>query len=163
MTELEQLDKARQLAKEAHAGQVDRGGHSYEVHLATVASWCQTPLEQTVAWLHDILEDTAVDEAALREAGFSEEVITAVVLLTKHYSDDFVYREYLERIRENPLACAVKKCDLRHNMDTGRLQKMTEKDRLYQEKYRISARFLEGTLEEDYVFPEGWSRHMEDV
>ena len=99
MTELEQLHKARRLAKKAHAGQVDRGGCAYEEHLSTVASWCKSPLEQTVAWLHDILEDTAVDETALREAGFSEEVITAVALLTKHYNDDFVYREYLERIR----------------------------------------------------------------
>ena len=130
-------------------------------HLSAVASWCESDVEKTVAWLHDILEDTSVDRKRLLEEGFSEEVVTAVELLTKRYYPGFDYREYLENIRRNPLACKVKLCDLRHNMDTSRLKSITEKDIIYQEKYRISRDYLNGTLEEGYEFPQVWSRHVE--
>ncbi|MBQ9633136.1 MAG: HD domain-containing protein, partial [Lachnospiraceae bacterium] len=99
MTAREQLAHAKRLAKEAHAGQADRGGHPYVEHLSAVASWCESDVEKTVAWLHDILEDTSVDRKRLLEEGFSEEVVTAVELLTKRYYPGFDYREYLENIR----------------------------------------------------------------
>ncbi|MBR1629632.1 MAG: GTP pyrophosphokinase [Lachnospiraceae bacterium] len=159
MTELEQLDRARSLAEAAHAGQVDRGGNPYQEHLAAVAGGCTTICEQTVAWLHDIVEDTDVDIQRLREEGFSEEVVEAVSLLTKHYDDSFDYKTYLTAIRRNPLACAVKLSDLKHNMDTSRLKEITADDLLYQEKYRVSDAFLRGQLAEDVAFPKAWSKH----
>ena len=158
MTEQEQLKKAIRFAKAAHAGQTDRGGHPYEEHLAAVAGGCETVAQQTVGWLHDIIEDTDVDAARLREEGFAPEIVEAVVLLTKEYTPDFDYYEYLSAICENPLACAVKKSDLLHNMDTSRLAEVTDADREYQRKYEVSRLFLNGDLEAGFVFPADWSK-----
>ncbi len=161
MTEKEQLEKAIELAKKAHANQVDRGGNPYVEHLMAVASGSASLKEEAVAWLHDILEDTSVDEAYLRSEGFDDEIIEAVKLLTKCYGEHFSYEQYLSAIYANPFACAVKKRDLAHNMDISRLGKMTIKDVIYQEKYQVSLAYLEGRLEKDFVFPEIWSRHIE--
>ena len=161
MTDIEQLNKAILLAKKAHLGQVDRGNNPYEEHLRAVADGCDSLKEKTVAWLHDIIEDTYVDEEYLLNEGFSNDIVVAVSLLTKVYSEKFDYKAYLTAIRDNPLSCVVKKQDLLNNMDTTRLKRITEKDRAYQEKYKISFEFLEGRPDEDFVFPEAWSFHMD--
>ena len=48
------------------------------------------------------------------------------------------YLDYVRNIKAsgNPYAIAVKKADLRNNMDLARLPEVTEKDRKRVEKYR---------------------------
>ena len=38
------------------------------------------------------------------------------------------YMDYIARIAKNPLAKAVKMADLKHNMNLGRLNEVTERD-----------------------------------
>ena len=66
----------------------------------------------------EIIEDTFVTEEYLRQEGFSDEIVEAVVLLTR--TPEVEEEEYFRKIRENPLARAVKMADLLHNMDPER-------------------------------------------
>ncbi len=158
MTDEEQYRKAIEMAAIAHYGQTDRGGNAYIEHLKAVADGCSSLTAKTVGWLHDIIEDTVCKKEDLLAAGFSEEIVDAVVLLTKVYDDTFSYENYLSDIKRNDLACEVKKADLRNNMDLSRLKGVTDRDLLYRQKYEMSLLYLENRLDENYVFPKEWSR-----
>ncbi|MDD7268045.1 MAG: HD domain-containing protein [Lachnospiraceae bacterium] len=131
------------VAAAAHAGQTDKAGHPYIEHPVAVASMLETPEQKIVALLHDVLEDTDMTEEDLRDYGFPASVIEAVCLLTREPQQDYI--AYIEKLRHNELARAVKLADLTHNMDLGRLPEITKKDRLRQKKYeRAKAILLEG-------------------
>lgn len=52
------VERAKELAHRAHAGQVDKAGRPYIEHVARVAAAvADDPLAEAVAWLHDVLED----------------------------------------------------------------------------------------------------------
>ena len=124
------LELALSIATEAHVGQYDLAGAPYIEHPKHVASVVETEDEKVVALLHDVLEDTSVTEDELR-CMFPALVVDAVVLLTKGES----LGDYIEKIKSNPLARAVKIADLRHNMDIGRIPNPTEHDERRLRKY----------------------------
>jgi (p)ppGpp synthase/HD superfamily hydrolase len=126
-------NKARELAEQAHEGQVDKAGRTYIEHPAVVASRQDTDEEKAVAWLHDVLEDTEITKEYLA-ANFSENVVRAVDALTHREGES--YAEYIGRIQSNPLATKVKLADLAHNMDLARIPHPTEKDLQRVEKYQ---------------------------
>ena len=130
---------AEALAAYAHAGQLDKAGRPYIDHPRAVAAGVQTDPEKTVAYLHDVLEDTFVTESTVRNL-FGDTVADAVVALTRRPEED--YEDYVCRQGENSLARRVKLADLRHNMDLSRLPRITEQDRLRCEKYRRAEAFL---------------------
>ena len=111
---------AEALSRAAHAGQVDKSGAPYAAHPARVAARvADDPLAAAVAWLHDVIEDTGVDAAQLRRTGFPDEVLDAVLLLTR---DDAVPADdYYRAIRANPIALRVKLADIADNSDPARL------------------------------------------
>jgi len=139
------LEKAMILAAKGHMGQLDKGGHPYILHPVRVMLGCRTIEEKTVAMLHDLLEDTDYGEEDLRAEGFTEEVIAAVVCLTKREGED--YTAYIERICENKLAARVKLADLTDNMDLNRLPGLTPKDFQRLEKYLRAKSRIEQALE----------------
>lgn len=116
------VEAARLVATAAHAGQVDKGGAPYIEHPAFVADrvrWLGgDEVEVAAAWLHDVVEDTAVSLDALASV-FPARVVEAVDGLTRREGES--YFEYIERARENRVARTVKRCDLAHNLDTSRL------------------------------------------
>jgi len=132
--------KAILLAYRAHEGQKDRSGLPYILHPIHLAEQMTTEDSCVVAMLHDVLEDTDMTEEDLREEGFTERQIEAVKLLTRTEEED--YFEYVRRIRENDLACAVKLADLAHNMDRTRLPEYSEKDEARFEKYQKAVQIL---------------------
>ena len=73
--------------------------------------------------------------------GFSEEVLTALRLLTHDKSEP--YMDYVARIKGNPLATAVKLADLRHNSDLSRLSVVDDKALDRVNKYAKAIKFLE--------------------
>lgn len=134
MTKQEQLHLAKDIAIMAHAGQVDRSGLPYINHPKAVASLVKTDKEKTVAWLHDVVEDTNITIKDLKARGFSDDVIAGVEAMTHDPSVD--YFDYVRNIKKNKLALAVKKADLTHNMDISRIKNPTKLDFERLEKYK---------------------------
>ncbi len=102
--------RAAKLAAEAHSGQTDLIGEPYIHHLKRVARMGYSSDEVTVAWLHDIIEDTPITSADLKAHGFKDNVIKAVEAITHLKGQD--YDDYMEQVAHNPLAVTVKRYDL---------------------------------------------------
>lgn len=129
------LNRAIQLAAVYHAGQFDKMGKPYILHplrVMTSLGLDVTDSHRIVAVLHDAIEDTELTAEMLREEGYTEEVITAILLLTKPEDKyGFDEDEYYRKIMQNTLARPVKIRDLEDNMDYRRLRnklKLEEKD-----------------------------------
>jgi (p)ppGpp synthase/HD superfamily hydrolase len=106
---------AEQIARNAHSGQYRRDGITpYIVHPESVASRVNTAEEKATAWLHDVLEDTSVTQEDLLSSGIPENVITAVVTMTKIAG--ISYTDYLVNVKENPIARVVKIADMNSNL-----------------------------------------------
>ena len=134
------IDIALAIAKKAHAGQVDKAGIDYIKHPIYVASQVTTEQEKAVALLHDVIEDSDITVEDLLVSGLSNEVVTAVQILTKKKGQS--YQEYLEKVKSNNLARVVKLADLKHNSDLSRLKSVTNKDYDRVEKYKNAIRYL---------------------
>ena len=135
-----QSEKAYEIAKKAHLRQVDKAGEDYIKHPEKVASFVKTDEEKAVAYLHDVIEDTELTLEDLNKYDFSKEVLEAVDIITKKRGED--YQSYLNSVKKNKIARAVKLADLRHNSDLTRLIKVTEKDIKRKEKYQKAIDFL---------------------
>ena len=135
-----QVQRAYEIAASAHAGQVDKAGKDYIFHPLTVASFVKTDDEKTVALLHDVVEDTSVTLQNLSDAGFSDAVVHAVDCVTKRDGEEL--QDYLQRVKSDRLATAVKLADLQHNSDLSRIPNPTEKDIARAERYRKEIAFL---------------------
>ena len=134
------IDIALAIAKKAHAGQVDKAGIDYIQHPLYVASQVKTEQEKAVALLHDVIEDSDVTADDLLASGLSNEVVTAVQILTKKKGQS--YQEYLEKVKSNNLARIVKLADLKHNSDLSRLKSVTNADYERVKKYKNAIRYL---------------------
>ncbi len=137
----EQTKKALKLCFEAHKNQTDKSGLPYVFHPFHLAEQMPDEATTVAALLHDVVEDTDFTLAQLREMGFPAEALDALALLT--HDESVPYMEYVAKIKENPVARAVKLADLRHNSDAARLGALTERDRARLEKYRKAIELLE--------------------
>jgi (p)ppGpp synthase/HD superfamily hydrolase len=122
----ELYDKALQIAIRAHAGQKDKAGHDYILHPIRVAERCSDPRAKIVALLHDTIEDSDVTAEYLREEGFTEEIVEAVLAVTRREVEE--YDDYVHRAAQNELGRMVKRADLEDNMDIRRLPELTDRD-----------------------------------
>lgn len=123
----------------AHRGQRDKAGRAYIFHPLTVALGVKGIRAKTVALLHDVIEDN--DSYSIEDFAFlDEEQLEAINLLTHRKTE--AYFEYIERIKTNQIAKAVKLKDLDHNSDLNRLKKVKEKDIARLEKYKSARRLL---------------------
>lgn len=134
------IDIALTIAKKAHAGQVDKAGIDYIQHPLYVAGQVKTEQEKAVALLHDVIEDSDVTVDDLLVSGLSNEVVTAVQILTKKKGQS--YQEYLEKVKSNNLARVVKLADLKHNSDLSRLKSVTDTDYERVKKYKNAIHYL---------------------
>ena len=136
--------KAMQCAASAHSGQIDKGGAPYIFHPFYVAEQMHDELSTAVALLHDVVEDTPITIEYLSSLGFPLEVTDAVNVLT--HPKGLPYKEYIERIKTNPIAVKVKMADLKHNMDLTRIigRELTDKDRARVKKYADALKYLRG-------------------
>ena len=86
-------------------------------HAKRVAARCETYGEQTVAWLHDIIEDTHCEFIDLAALGFCQDTILAVFHLTRRPQEP--YFNYIARIkRAGDVALTVKLADIIDNLTT---------------------------------------------
>lgn len=128
------LVRAIEIATEAHKGQYDKAGNDYIGHPLRVMEMGTTENEKIVGVLHDVVEDTDWTFEALAAEGFSEEIIAALRCVTK-LSENENYDDFIERVKKNPLAVAVKINDLSDNMDIRRLPYLGDKDVKRLKKY----------------------------
>lgn len=129
--------KARIFSVKHHSGQYRRDGHTpYFSHPNAVAKLLEKagygPLFQTVAFLHDILENTNLSDYLL-EQEFNKRVADIVFILTRQ--EDENYFDYIKRVKKNRVARIVKIYDLIHNLSD--LEEGSMKD-----KYRFAKHFL---------------------
>ena len=116
LTELD-FKKALEFATLKHSGQYRKGGLPYITHPIAVSEMLKEQgfgIDYRIAGLfHDLLEDTDATEAEL-QALSNMEVAEAVKLLTKQ--PGYVMDEYIQGIKQNEMAFAVKAADRLHNL-----------------------------------------------
>lgn len=131
MNDEERLKSALQFAAEKHKGQFRMGGDEYITHPMAAAEILREKGYgadyQITALFHDLLEDTDASEEEIREYG-NERILRAVKLLTKEKG--YKMSEYVERIRNDEMAFAVKAADRLHNLRTA-----FEADEQFRRKY----------------------------
>ena len=120
------LQKAIQVATEAHKNQLDRYDAPYIFHVMRVMMRGKNEDEKLAALLHDVVEDTDWTFEDLKKEGFPDHIIQAVRCLTK--AENEPYDDYINRVKTDKLAIAVKINDLEDNMDVRRMPRMEEKD-----------------------------------
>ncbi|HEU5039990.1 MAG TPA: HD domain-containing protein [Gemmatimonadales bacterium] len=137
------LERALQIAAEAHQGQLDKAGEPYLLHPLRVMLRVTGEPERIVALLHDVVEDSAAwTIERLRAEGFAEEVVQAVDRLTRREGEE--YEALIERAAGHPLALRVKLADLEDNKALARLADPGERDRARIERYRRAHARLSG-------------------
>ena len=122
----ELYDKALQIAIRAHTGQKDKAGRDYIMHPIRVAERCGDMRAKIVALLHDTIEDTYITGDYLRAQGFGEEIVEAVLAVTRREGES--YDEYVRWAAQNELGRMVKRADLEDNMDVRRYTELTDCD-----------------------------------
>ena len=137
------LQRALEIATQAHQGQFDKAGRDYIGHPLRVMEMGKTEEEKIVGVLHDVIEDTDWTFEKLAEEGFSDEVIAALRCVTK-ISENENYDDFIDRVKKNPLAVAVKINDLTDNMDIRRLPYLSDKDVKRLKKYLKAYKRLTG-------------------
>lgn len=137
-TELTKI--AIQLCYDAHKDQLDKSGIPYVFHPIHLAEQMVDEDTTVVALLNDVVEDSRYTLADLEAMGFSERILAALKLLT--HEKGVPYMEYIARIKEDPIARAVKLADLEHNSDLSRLDEIDEKALARVRKYEQAIRML---------------------
>ena len=135
------IERAIQIAVEAHAGAKDKGGSPYILHPINVMMRMKTDDEKIVAILHDVVEDTDWTFQTLREEGFSETVLDALASVTK-VSEDEDYELFIKRCSRNAIGSRVKVADLMENLDVTRIGELREKDMKRINKYKKAIKVL---------------------
>ena len=131
---------AMTIACRAHQGQLDKAGFPYIHHPLHVAEQMTEEYTCAAALLHDVMEDTPVTAEQLRAAGIPDPVVEALTLLC--HDPDVPYLDYVRRLKDNPIARAVKLADLGHNSDVSRLDSVTPRDEMRLERYRRAMALL---------------------
>ena len=145
------VEKAYQLALDAHAGQRRESGDSFIVHPLGVARILANLgldlITIVAALLHDVVEDTAVTLETIRRE-FGDEVATLVDGVTKLSRLDFTSKEeqQAETLRKMFIAMAkdirvvlIKLADRTHNLRTLRYLNTSKQQEIARETLEIYA------------------------
>ncbi len=120
---------------------MDKGGMPYILHPMRLMFQFSEKNLKIIALLHDVLEDSSFTENDLNNAGFSKEIINALIALTRKNEES--YQEFIERIAVNDLARLVKIADIKDNLDITRLSTLNDKNIERIKKYHSALVFLE--------------------
>ena len=115
-------ERAVAIAREAHAGHVDKAGAPYVEHPLRVMARFADDLHRIVAVLHDVVEDCSergFGLAELAELGVPTAALAAIEALTHRSGEPD--EDYWHRLTQNPVARAVKLVDIGDNADPARL------------------------------------------
>ena len=129
------LNQALALAASVHAGQRDKEGKPYMLHVLRVGNNVHTIEHKIVAALHDVLEDShfdsfvrpegeilerGVEEGDLIQLGFSEAIVRGVVSVTRNNRPSTEpYADFIQRAAKDPLGRVVKLADIYDHLREG--------------------------------------------
>ena len=117
MLKSQRVCRALEFATLKHKGQKRIGGSDYITHPIAVCEMVEKQGYgedyQITALFHDLLEDTDATEKEILEYG-NQDILVAVKLLTKEKG--YNMQKYIEGIKKNPIAFAVKGADRLHNL-----------------------------------------------
>ncbi len=134
------LERAIEIAVQAHKGQRDRNGDPYVLHPLRLMLRGRTAEEKIVAVLHDVVEDSEWTLEQLRAEGFPAKIVAAVDNLTKRPREN--YTKFVRRSASHPLSRQIKIFDLEDNMNPLRLKTVDAKALKRLKKYVRAWRFL---------------------
>ena len=113
------VDRAFEIAVNAHKGQKDRYGNNYIFHPIRVLMRVNSIKDKIVAILHDVVEDTDWTVDQLAQEGFPKEIIDAIEAISRREEEEYI--DYIERVQGNEIAMRVKLADLEDNINIHRL------------------------------------------
>jgi (p)ppGpp synthase/HD superfamily hydrolase len=134
------IETSLAIALRAYTGKTDKAGQDYIRHPLRLMAKMTTDHEMSVALLHDVIEDSDITAADLRAEGIPDEVVDAVLCLTKKVGEN--YQTFVLRAKQNPLARTVKIADIEDNINVLRLLTLSEKDLARIAKYHAAWRVL---------------------
>ena len=108
---------ALNLAIVKHEGQCRKGtGEPYINHVIRVAESVYGWKAKTIAYLHDLVEDTNITLDILLEIGFTDEIVECVDVLTRRV--DQSYDDYIARVKncQYDIVRQIKLADLKDNL-----------------------------------------------
>ncbi len=141
MSEL--LQKAKDIVEREFGNRIENG-EIYKQHTYRVMEAMDTEEEQIVALLHDIVEDTELSLADLEFEGFSKRVISALADLYK--GNAIRYFDYIDDLSLDPLAAKVKLAEIKDNMDSVRVNRMSFRTYSLEERAAKSIEILTEAL-----------------
>ena len=139
------LETALRIALDAHTEQTDKAGQPYILHPLRLMMQMTTDEERAAALLHDVVEDSRWTFDMLRAEGISDNVLNAVMLLT--HTPGTSYEEFIDTLKDHPLARRVKIADLEDNLNVFRLDELRQKDLERIGKYHRAWRLLQKKAE----------------
>ncbi len=117
-------EKCLEIAEQAHSGQFRRDGITpYIKHSKAVAEMVGLMLKnnetgkdihQSIAILHDVIEDAKITSQQLTSMGIPNTIVDSVLRLTKTPNE--TYEAYLSIVKSDEQARLVKICDCLHNL-----------------------------------------------
>ena len=155
------LQRAIEIAVEAHKGQLDKAGNLYVLHPLRVMMNLDTEDEKIVGVLHDVVEDCLFKGWTwdrLRSEGFSEKIIDALQSVSKTPneevefsrlketgSEDAVRQHYFAFVRRaaaNEIGRKVKAADIADNLDISRIKTLSNEDMIRLRRYEEALNIL---------------------
>ena len=130
------LQRAIEIALEAHKGALDKGGNPYILHPLRLMLQMDSEEEMIVAILHDVVEDSekwSFDK--LQSEGFSKKIINSLKSINKENENED-YEKFIDRSIRDKIGRKVKIADISDNLDISRLKEVTDKDILRINKYK---------------------------
>lgn len=138
----EKTKLAMKICFAVHKDQTDKSGLPYVFHPFHLAEQMTDETTAVIALLHDVIEDGEMTVEDIASFGFGEDITVPLSLLT--HEDGVPYFEYIEKIKQNDVARAVKLADLAHNSDLTRLDTVSPRDIERTEKYKRAVKILGG-------------------
>ena len=130
------LQRAIEIALEAHKGALDKGGNPYILHPLRLMLQMDSEEEMVVAILHDVVEDSEKwNFDKLHKEGFSKKIINSLRSITKENENED-YEKFIDRSIRDKIGRKVKIADISDNLDISRLKEVTDKDILRINKYK---------------------------
>lgn len=118
------INKAIIFSVKKHLGQKRKDGSPYFVHPLRVSLSIENEIEKVCALLHDTVEDTNTTVEEIEEI-FGNEVASIIELLTHKNGES--YLEYINNIKTNEVAKAVKIADILDNLSDSPSQHAVKK------------------------------------